>query len=358
MKNKIKIAVIILGIAAAALAFGQSRQLAQAQVETAGQHYKNIKVLNDMPADQLGRVMNLWSASLGVDCNFCHNTKDFSLDEKREKSTAREMVKMTMAINKENFNGRPRITCNACHNGHEEPRSVPNLDAVAESDERPAQPDPKPSADQIFDKYTAALGGKDKVDKITSRVISATRTERDGKEIEKETLYLEPGKYALQTVYPKATVTEAFAGTDAIKFTKQPIKLRADEQEFIKREAAMFSPASLRAAYTKVDFGGLDKLNGRMVNVLIATTAANAREILYFDAETGLLVRRQSSSQTIFGRFPIQVDYLDYKSFGGVKLPTTLKYAMPNLSWTRHILSVKTNVPVDPSVYKMPAAGN
>ncbi len=357
MKNRIKIAVLVAAIAAVALAFGQSRQYAQVQVETAGHKYKNIKVLNDMPADQLGRVMNLWSASLGVDCNFCHNTKDFSLDEKKEKSTAREMVKMMMAINKDNFNGRPRVTCNSCHNGHNEPRSTPNLDAVAEDEERPKQPDPKPSADQIFDKYIAALGGKEKIDKVTSRTITATRTERDGKEMEKETLYFESGKYALQTVYPKATVTEVFDGTEAIKFAKQPIHLRADEQEMIKREAVMFSPAALRAAYSKIDFGGLDNLNGRMVNVLVGTTAANMREVLYFDANTGLLVRRQSSSQTMFGRFPVQVDYMDYKAFGGVKLPTTIKYSMPNLMWTRRILNVKNNAPIDQNIYK-PTAGN
>jgi hypothetical protein len=364
MKNTIKLAVIAIVVGFGGLCFVFTRPLAQttsttpAQVLTAGQRYKNIKVLNDMPADQLGRVMNLWSASLGVDCNFCHNTKDFSSDEKREKGTAREMVKMTFAIDKENFNGRPRISCNTCHNGHQEPRSTPDLNAVPPTEGETKQPDPKPSADKIFDTYVAAVGGKDKLDKVTSRTITATRTERDGKEVEKETLYYENGKYAMQTVYPQATVTEAFNGTDSVKFAKQPIKLRIDEQEQIRREANMFSPMLLKAAYTKLDFGRADMLNGTPVNVLIGTTAANGRELLFFDAATGLLVERQSSSQTIFGRFALQIDYMDYKSFGGVKLPTTIKYSMPNISWTRRILTVKNNEPVDQNIYKAPVAAN
>jgi hypothetical protein len=118
----------------------------------------------------------------------------------------------------------------------------------------------------------------------------------------------------------------------------------------------MFSPSKLRAVYTKMDFAGLDRMDGREVNVVIGTTAANQREVLYFDAVTGLLVRRVMSSQTMFGRFPYQVDYMDYKNFNGIKMPATIKYSMPNISWTRHIVSVKNNVPVDENTFRAPAA--
>src|SRR3954469_6737822 len=130
MRNKIKIAILVAAIAAAALAVGQSRQFAQTtppQVVTAGQKFKNIKVLNDMPADQLGKVMNIFASSLGVNCSFCHNTKDYSLGEKKEKQTARKMIAMTFEINKANFNGRTEVTCNTCHGGHEHPVAAPTL---------------------------------------------------------------------------------------------------------------------------------------------------------------------------------------------------------------------------------------
>src|SRR5258706_6855806 len=150
MRNKVKIAIIFTGALFGALMFLLPKQTTEAQTQTvtAGQKYKNIKVLNDMPADQLGRVMNIFSASLGVDCDFCHVTTDFSKDDKKPKGTAREMIKMVMGINKDNFNNRPRVTCNSCHNGHMEPSPNPNLNAVAEP-ERPKQPDTKPTVDQI-----------------------------------------------------------------------------------------------------------------------------------------------------------------------------------------------------------------
>lgn len=327
---------------------------AVAQTETAGQKFKNIKVLNDMPADQLGRVMNMMSASLGVNCNFCHIVDQWEKDDKKEKATAREMIKMTFGINKASFEGKTEVSCNTCHNGREHPQGQPNLAPVA-VEERPAQPAVKPTTDDILSKYVAALGGAANVSKINSRTIKANRVEADGKRSEPEVIAFKGGKYTLSTTYPQATVTEGFDGTDAWKHgPRGPIAIRADEAEQIKREAQLFDPAALKSIYTKIDYRFTDRLDGREVNVLTATTASGVRERLVFDAQTGLLVRRSSSSPTVLGAFVYQVDYLDYKDFGGVKVPTTIKYSMPNIRWTRVITDVKNNVPVEDSVFVQP----
>src|SRR5260221_10546636 len=112
MKNTIKVTVVVAITSFAALVFVFNHPAAQTQVQTAGQRFKNIKVLNDMPADQLGKVMNIFAASLGQDCAYCHNTKDYSSDEKKEKQTARRMIQMTLDINKNSFGGRTQVSCN------------------------------------------------------------------------------------------------------------------------------------------------------------------------------------------------------------------------------------------------------
>ncbi|MBA2621457.1 MAG: photosynthetic reaction center cytochrome c subunit, partial [Acidobacteria bacterium] len=88
MKQKIKIIVLSIFLVAGALVFTRSGEMQTKPVETAGQRFKNIKVLTDMPADQMGKVMNLMSASLGVNCNFCHVENDFAKDGKEEKEAA------------------------------------------------------------------------------------------------------------------------------------------------------------------------------------------------------------------------------------------------------------------------------
>ena len=349
MRNRIKAAFVFAAVLAAALTFFQSRQLAQTKVETAGQKFKNIKVLNDMPADQLGKVMNIMSASLGVDCKMCHvsNDKDFEKDGIDHKDIARKMIKMTFDLNKNFFEGKPEVSCNTCHNGHERPVAVPSL-LPAVHIERAKQPPVKPTADQIIDAYTAALGGKDNLVKITSRTIQARRVEPDGKTSEPESVWQKPGKLRVETKYGEYLVIETFDGKSAWKSGgSQKIELRTDETEQIKREAQLFANPDLKSIYAKLDFRYVDKIDGREVNFVVASLVDNTRERLYFDVLPGLLVRRIASSSTALGQFQFQVDYGDYNDFGGVKLPATIRYAVPNISWTRKVIAVKNNDAVD-----------
>ena len=351
VRTKIKV-IAVFSFTVLALGLAVSTGSTQTQVETAGQKFKNIKVLNDMPADQLGKVMNIFSASLGVDCNYCHEGEDFAKDGKRSKETARNMIKMVIGINKDHFNGRPQVTCNSCHNGHEQPTNVPNLSPVEEP-ARPAQPATKPTVDQIVDKYITALGGAEKLAKVTSLAVKANRVEHDGKTLRPESIWYKSNKYLSVTNYDKAVVTEKFDGTTATKMATghDAIVLKPDEVEQIKREADLFAPANLKTIYPTMAFNRVDRIDGREVNIVVATTKSNIREVLSFDVQTGLLVRRTTSTQTMFGRFVYQVDYADYKPIGGVKMPMTVKYAMPGIRWTRKVLEAKVNAPIDDATF-------
>ncbi|MDQ6788512.1 MAG: c-type cytochrome [Acidobacteriota bacterium] len=355
MKTKIKIIVLSIFLVGGAFVFVRSGEMQTKQVETAGQHFKNIKVLNDMPADQMGKVMNLMAASLGVNCNFCHIEGDFSKDGKEEKESARAMIKMNLALNKDYFAGRPEISCNTCHNGKTHPNPAPNLMPKVAEEIRPKQPDAKPLVDDILSRYSQAVGGKDALAKITSRVIKTSRVEPDGKTVESEEITQKGDKLSIVTTYPKAVVTETYDGGSAWKRAgANVIALRADEIEQIKRNAQIFSFADLKTVYQKLDYRFADKIDGRDVYLVTGTLADNSRERLYFDAATNLLVRRVAATPTVLGNYQYQVDYADYKDFGGVKLPTTIRYAMPNISWTRKILEVKNNTAIDDAKFNLP----
>lgn len=328
------------------------------QIETAGQHFKNIKVLNDMPADQMGKVMNLMAASLGVNCAFCHFEGDFAKDGNEHKDTAREMITMNLALNKNYFDGRPEISCNTCHNGRPHPQSALNLTPKVE-ETRPKQPDTKPSVDAILDKYAQAVGGKDAIAKIASRQIKATRIEPNGKDSETEEIFQKGGKLSIATTYNSKekgnfVVVENYDGTRSWKTGNQKeITLKADEIEQIKRNAQIFAFADLKAIYPKMEVRSVDRIDGREVYLILASLADNSRERLYFDVQNGLLVRRIAQTPTVLGNFQYQVDYSDYKDFDGVKLPTTIRYAMPNVSWTRKILEIKSNAPIDDAKFQL-----
>lgn len=349
--SKIKSVLTLAALAlAAALWFvpHQSAQTKETQAETAGQKFKNIKVLNDMPADQLGKVMNIMAASLGTDCAGCHvsGSKDFDKDDNPRKNTARRMLAMTFGINKEFFNGRPAVSCNTCHNGNQRPAMMPDLDAV-EHPIRPQQPAVKPNVDEILKRYSNAIGSHERAAKITSRVITAKRIESDGKTIEPEQIDQANGKLRIETQYTQATIVDLFDGEKAVKTSNgSAVPLRPEDSQQIEREARLFGNPDLRSVYSKFEYRFTERVNGRDAFVVFGTVADGSSERLYFDPVSGLLVRRVASVPTVLGQFQFQTDYSAYKDFGGIKLPTTVRFAKPGVSWARFITKVRLNAAI------------
>jgi hypothetical protein len=80
---------------------------------------------------------------------------------------------------------------------------------------------------------------------------------------------------------------------------------------------------------------------------------------LYFDATSGLLLRRTTTMPTIVGIIPDQIDLEDYREADGLKFPFTARAAaleVGNPTSTRTFTELKLNVPVDESKFNMPPA--
>ena len=87
-----------------AIAFRASRAQSPA-AKLAEEQFKNIQVLKGIPAEQVIPSMQFISASLGVECEYCHVEHANEKDDKKPKRIARDMITMMMAINKNNFEG-------------------------------------------------------------------------------------------------------------------------------------------------------------------------------------------------------------------------------------------------------------
>src|SRR5580704_18266489 len=103
----------------------QSNAAPQAADKKAEEQFKNIQVLKGVPADQVIPTMQFMTASLGVECEFCHVQGAFDKDDKKPKQTARKMIEMMFAINADNFDRHREVTCYSCHHGSLEPLATP-----------------------------------------------------------------------------------------------------------------------------------------------------------------------------------------------------------------------------------------
>ncbi len=340
--------------------------------KTIGETRKNIKVLNDFPDSQLIPMMNLIAASLGVKCNNCHVNKngqwDFPLDDKPEKNTAREMIAMTLNINKTTFKGINEVSCFTCHRGRIRPVSLLEL-PIPEPTPRPAggaqaaagAGAAQPTVDDILNKYTAAIGGQPAIDKLKTRTMKGTYTLANGATGSYEAIQVAPDKFYIARGSQQGIAEEAFNGSAGWQKDGRGVAdIRPDQLADLKIEYQFFRDIKLKDQYTRTNVRK-DKLNGRDVYVITGVRPDKKRERLFFDAETGLLLRRMGYTETPLGVLPDQTDYEDYRDVDGMKVPFTVKIAVVGgfSTATRKFTEVKMNVPVDDSKFSKPtpAAG-
>jgi hypothetical protein len=346
---------------------------------------KNIKVLTGLPQWQLIPVMNYMAASMGRRCNFCHVNNngqwDYASDDKQEKTTAREMIKLVLDTNKNTFKGNVEVGCYTCHRGRSQPQSIPALPLPVPSPgagQRPAGAAPStqgpgqqpqaqaspsatpapPTSDDIINKYINAIGGTAAIDKIKTRVMKGSVVTANGQTISYEIHQTAPNKaYELFTA-PRGSMERAVNGETGWEKNPQGVhELVGQQLADLKLSLQLFRNLKLKEQFTRLRFGGKDKVGDRDAYVLNAGTADNRRERLYFDAETGLLLRRITFAQTMIGVIPEQIDFEDYRDVDGVKLPFTIRVSSVdpgNPISTRKFEEIKLNAPIDDSKFNMP----
>ncbi len=96
--------------------------------KTAAVAYKNIQVLKDVDANEMLRLMAAMSNWLApsIGCSFCHSAVNMADDTLYTKTVTRRMIQMTRYINT-NWRahvGAGGVTCNTCHRGAPQPRSI------------------------------------------------------------------------------------------------------------------------------------------------------------------------------------------------------------------------------------------
>lgn len=341
----------------------------QSATKTAAQVYKNIQVLKDIPADQLIPAMQFMAASLGVECDFCHVESAFDKEEKKPKQTARKMMQMMSAINKDNFDGHREVTCYSCHRGASKPVGIPVI-----SDEEPKTeiasgltqetvgriPDAGflPVAHQVLAKYVQALGGEDAIRRVSSRIEKGTITAFGGHQFPVEIFAKAPDKRVSVIHLPNGDSITAFDGLIGWSAAPgRPVRqMSGGELEGARLDADFYFPLRLKEVFTKLETEQLDRIGDHEVEVVSGFKESQPLLQLYFDQQSGLLVRLLRYAESPLGRNPTRIDFADYRSEGGVKIPFRWMVARPAGRFTIQLTEVQQNVPIDDGRFAKPAA--
>jgi len=327
--------------------------------QTAGEKFKNVRVLTAMPAEQMGKVMNMMSASLGVNCSYCHEGTNFAKENVGHKDEARKMLTMTLGINTSHFEGKPSVSCYTCHRGNTNAASTIPLDSAIDSTiatrALPSHPASQPTVEAILQKHIEALGGREKLESIKTRHIVAQRVEPNGQSEPEELWQTSGGQSRMVTKYGNVVIVEVFDGKDTWKSVNdRMIDLKLDEAEQIRREAFVAWGLNLESIRSMLEYKHMEQIGDRNAHLIVRKTSGNLDERLYFDVESGLLIRRICSVPTVLGAFEYQVEYNDYQVMSDFLQPTKIRFAVPNITWTRQVISVEINPDINSTLFQKP----
>lgn len=351
--------VLIFGQMPSLTAQASANSTPENHTATASQRFKNIQVLKDIPADQLIPSMQFITASLGVECGFCHLENHFDQDDKKPKLIARKMMQMMMAINQNNFDGHRQVTCNTCHRGSRMPSAIPAIgEAEGARMQRPdeaALPANLPGATELINKYVGAMGGAQAISKIS------TRTEKGmasfaGREFQVDVFDKSPDKRASLMHLPNGDSVTVFDGAQG--WTGAPGRpareMPVSEIEGAKIDADLQFPLHLAQLFPDLKPARPESIDGHEAYQLISETNGQPRIHLYFDEQSGLLVRMMRYADSALGLNPVRVDYGDYRAVDGVQVPYRWTVARPSGQFTIQATDIKQNVAVDDGKFAKP----
>jgi outer membrane lipoprotein-sorting protein len=333
--------------------------------------FKNVQVLRGISVNDFMGTMGIFSAALGMSCEDCHRSGDSSWEnyatESPRKQMARSMVVMMAAVNKTHFGGRQAVTCFSCHRGTDRPKPTPDL-ALLYGAPPPADPrdlieqaPTSPRPDEVFDKYLEAIGGA-RAASLTSFTARGTSAGYgpDGEQRPLEIFARAPNQRTtiVRTSSGDSTTTfDGRRGWIAAPFRPVPVlALDGADLDGLRLDAELSFPSRIRQVAGSWRVGLARVIDDREVQVVQGTGSGGATVTLFFDAETGLLVRQMRYVGSPVGPIPTQVDYADYRDVSGVKLPFRWTVTWLDGRDTIEITEVRANVTIDAARFERPAA--
>jgi hypothetical protein len=365
------VAILISRVAAQSAPANQT-----AGLKTAGETFKNLQVLRDLkgkPSPELWDSMQVMAGSLSVSCDYCHVAEagPYDSDANKTKLIARNMIKMTRAINQNEFGGRLVVTCNTCHQGSPHPNPTPRpwnrtaeqISAYSKSLRPTATDAPRageapvlPDADQLIANYRRAVGAR----QLKSVRMSGLAADLNRGSRPREVSVLFPDKVAIRS----GDVQQVVSGDRGWLLTPQGnTELQPGVITAIRNFAAQLLPVKYETSAAARTVTGIERIGDRAYYLLTSHPGRlsptgppgsypDAVERMFFDMQTGLLHKVQTTIETPLGTKVEETSFEDYRAVGGLKLPFLIVTHFMEDENLFKISEVQLDVDIDPAKFE------
>jgi hypothetical protein len=219
---------------------------------------------------------------------------------------------------------------------------------------QPAPPVGLPAASDIVAKYVTALGGQTAIESISTRLEKGTVSFGSGPALAVERITKSPAKQIFTVHLPAGESSTAFDGrTGWLSFPGSPIReMHRTDFPGARLDADLQLAIDLTRLYTTIKSIQPMKMGSSEAILVFARNPGQPPLELYFDRNSGLLLRELRFAETPLGLNPTRIDFSDYADFDGVKVPQRLVVAGPGRRLEIQFDEIKQNLPVDDAVFK------
>lgn len=181
----------------------------------------------------------------------------------------------------------------------------------------------QPTVEEILDSYVKALGGREAIARIKSRVMKGKfEGTKLGDRGNIESYWKSPDKSLFALEVPgRGGGVQGFDG--AIGFSQDPRngfrEMSANAVVHWKRNSDPQLPIKMQEYFTKLTFSGNQSVGGKDARCLELTAAVPTPDTWCFDSKTGLLLSRSFEPNAEIGK--IEFLYEDYREVEGVRIP-------------------------------------
>ena len=215
-----------------------------------------------------------------------------------------------------------------------------------------------PKGEEIIAKYIDAIGGREKLESLTSMQMSGSFSmPAQGINAKMNVVSVFPGKFFVTINIPGlGEIKQGCDGETAWEIN--PLTgsriLEGKEFEQAQMQASVARELDLEANFESVECTGEEDFAGKACYVVKQVSKGGLEQTVYYEKESGLVAGSKMTVESPQGAIDTESTIDDYLEIDGVKMPKSVSAAMMGMKQVIEFDAVKFNVEVDESQFAVP----
>lgn len=218
---------------------------------------------------------------------------------------------------------------------------------------------PLPTGEAVLAKYVEATGGVAAYDALKNRVVHARMEIMGAGVVLNLTVYAAPPASLYTVAESEATGRIESGASDGVAWENSALR-GAIVKEGLERDDALRDAIFDRIAHWRehlksAECTGSADVNGKPAYRVVATPKSGSPQTLYFDRESGLLVRTETTVTTAGGAVPVVAEPGDFRKVDGITMAFTSRMQVMGQERVVTIEKVEHNTVLGADRFALPA---